>query len=89
MIFLTARYFLTTFWRARDAGDTQLARVSIAFLFGLIAYAVTAFFLSSELQKALWIFVGIALALDVMSRRLPSQRSGAPDAGKSIPISPE
>jgi O-antigen ligase len=89
VIFLTARYFLTAFWRARDAGDAQLARVSIAFLFGLIAYAVTAFFLSSELQKALWIFVGIALALDVMSRRLPSRRSGAPNAGKNIPISPE
>ena len=89
VIFLTARYFLTAFRRARDAGDTQLARVSIAFLFSLVAYAVTAFFLSSELQKPLWILVGIALALDAMSRRLPSRRSGAANAGKSIPIRPE
>jgi O-antigen ligase len=72
VIVLTAFSFLVVSRRARDAGDTYLARVSVALLFSLIVYAVTAFFLSSELQKPLWILVGLAVALDVVSRRLPS-----------------
>jgi O-antigen ligase len=69
VIVLTARYFVIVHRRARRARDELLTRVSIAFLFSLLAYTVSAFFLSNELQKPLWILAGIALALDVMSRR--------------------
>ena len=71
VIALTASSFVMAFRRARAAGDTYLARVAISLFFSLMVYAVTAFFLSSELQKPLWILVGIAVALETMSRRLP------------------
>lgn len=69
VIALTAATFSTVFLRARRARDTHLARASISLLLSLLAYAVTAFFLSSELQKPLWILTGIALALDRLSRQ--------------------
>jgi O-antigen ligase len=72
VIALTAWSFLGVARRARDANDVYLVRVSVSLLLSLIVYAVTAFFLSSELQKPLWILVGLAVALDVMSRRLPA-----------------
>jgi O-antigen ligase len=86
VIALTASSFLIVFRRARSAGDEYLARVSIALLFSLVVYAITALFLSSELQKPLWILVGIALALDVMSRQLPvdtRRERGAPDRARA------
>ena len=68
---------LGTFWfcvrsyrRARAHGHELLQRYSLAVAVGLLGYVIGAIFLSNELSKALWVLVGIALALDAMTRRL-------------------
>jgi O-antigen ligase len=82
LLFLTGRSLIRSFGRARAAGDLDLQRFSLAFLVSLVGYALSAIFLSNQLAKALWLLVGIALALDVMTRRLgPRAAAGAYDAG--------
>jgi O-antigen ligase len=62
-------YLWRSYRRGGAAGDSVIQRLSLAFAVSLVGYAVSAFFLSNQLAKGLWILVGIALALDVMSRR--------------------
>lgn len=69
LLLFTGRSLLHSFRRARAAGDLDLQRFSLAFLVSLVAYALSAMFLSNQLAKALWILVGLALALEVMTRR--------------------
>jgi O-antigen ligase len=79
LILLTGWYFVRSFRRAQKAGDLALERFSLALLLSLMGYAISAFFLSNELGKLLWILVGLALALDVMTRRLaPAPAPGGP-----------
>jgi O-antigen ligase len=68
IILLTGWYLLTAYRRAREVDDEVLRRVSAALVISLVAVAVSAIFLSSELGRALWILVGLALATDAMSR---------------------
>ena len=68
---LAARSLLVSFRRARAAGDLDLQRFSLAFLVSLVGYALSAIFLSNQLAKVVWILVGLALALDVITRALP------------------
>ena len=70
VLVFTARYLLVAFRRARAAGDRTLERFSVALLVSLLAFALSGVFLSNQLGKPLWIIVGLALALDVMSKRL-------------------
>ena len=74
VVVLTGWYFVASFRRARVQGETLLERISLALLVSLLGFALSAIFLSNELSRALWILVGLALALDVMTRRLSSQR---------------
>jgi O-antigen ligase len=74
---LTGRYLLRTAKRARALGDSRLERMAAALLVALIGYAVAGLFLSLELSKPLFILIGLALALDVVSRRAgAAARSG-------------
>ena len=75
---LTAWYCVRSFRRARAGENEVLERYSAALLVSLLGYACGAVFLSNELSKALWVLVGIALALDAITRR--STRAG-PEAG--------
>ena len=45
-------------------------RVALAAATGLVAFLVSGMFLSIELNKPLWILVGLALALEVVTRDL-------------------
>lgn len=65
---LTASYFLRAFRRASAAGDEPMRRMVAALLLGLVSVVITSFFLSNELGRALWIFVGLALALETATR---------------------
>lgn len=69
IIFVTAFYLVSSSRRGRLAGDRSIERFSLAMLVSLLGYSLSAIFLSNQLGKALWILVGMALALDVMSRR--------------------
>jgi exopolysaccharide production protein ExoQ len=69
VLLLTVWYLLGTVRRARALDDRRLERLSAALIVTLIGYAVAGFFLSLELSKPLFIIIGLALALDVMSRR--------------------
>src|SRR5439155_2706068 len=70
---LTAWYCVRSFRRARARGHDLLERYALSMLVSLLGYACGALFLSNELSKALWVFVGLALALDAITRRLPAR----------------
>lgn len=69
LLALTARSLVVTFRRARVAGDLVVQRFALGFLVSLTGYTVSGFFLSNQLAKVVWILVGLALALDTISRR--------------------
>ncbi len=66
---ITAWFLLAAFKRARAVNEEIISRFSLALLVSLFGYALSAIFLSNQLGKPLWIIVGLALAVDVMSRR--------------------
>jgi O-antigen ligase len=68
---LTFRSLIASVRRARNRGDPELARFAAALAVGLVGISVSGLFLSLELQKPLWIVIGLTLAFDVMTRRLP------------------
>jgi O-antigen ligase len=70
VVLLTAWYFTIAFRRARALGSALLERISLALLVSLLGFVLSSIFLSNELSRALWILVGLALALDVMTKRL-------------------
>jgi O-antigen ligase len=74
---VSAWYFVAAFRRARAAGEPLLERLALALLVSLVGFALSAIFLSNQLSRALWILVGLALALDVMTRRLPTMVTAA------------
>jgi putative inorganic carbon (HCO3(-)) transporter len=71
VLMLTFRTLVSSVRRARNRGDPDLARFGAALAVALIGIAVSGFFLSIELAKPLWIVIGLALAFEVMTRRLP------------------
>jgi O-antigen ligase len=74
---LTAWYLVRAALRARAVGDATLERFAAGLLVALLGYLIAGFFLSLELSKPLFILIGLALALDVMSRgRHSAQRPG-------------
>jgi putative inorganic carbon (HCO3(-)) transporter len=77
MLALTFSSLTASVRRARSRGDPDLARFAAALAVGLVGVSVSGLFLSIELAKPLWIVIGLALALDVMTRRLPESRISA------------
>jgi O-antigen ligase len=67
---LTARMYLRSFRRARAAAEQTLERFSVALLVSFTGFCFAGIFLSSQTLKPLWIMIGLALALDVMTRDL-------------------
>jgi O-antigen ligase len=67
---LTFKSLTASVRRARSRGDPDLARFGAALAVGLVGVCVSGIFLSIELAKPLWIVIGLALALDVMTRGL-------------------
>ena len=83
---LTTRYFVTAFRRAREADDRTLQLLSVALLVSLLAFSLSGIFLSNQLEKPLWILIGLALALDVITReRMPAPTLAATDRREAAP----
>jgi O-antigen ligase len=82
---LTARYLLLTIRRSRASGDPTLEKMALALLVTLCGFAISGFFLSVELNKPLWIVIGLALALDVMSRRASGRKARATAPPRAAP----
>jgi O-antigen ligase len=59
----SGRSFRRTAAQAMSSGKPFLARVSNALFLSLLAFALASIFLSAETSRALWILVGLALAL--------------------------
>lgn len=77
---LTMVYLVRASLRFKAAGRVELQRISLALLTSLIGLSVSMFFLSIGLGKSVWIFAGLALALDRMSGRgivRSARRAGA------------
>jgi O-antigen ligase len=68
----TAGSLAGSYRRAQRAGEVDLARMVVALLLALLAFLVAGAFLSAEFSKPLWILIGLALALEVMTRRRPA-----------------
>lgn len=69
ILLVSARYLIRAARRARAAADIELERYAVAAVVALLGYAVSVSFLSNELGKPIWIFAGLALALEVMTRQ--------------------
>jgi O-antigen ligase len=72
LLISTARALRRTATRAREAGEGFVAVVANALVLSLITWAITSFFLSVETSRALWILVGLSLALPKL---IPASRS--------------
>jgi O-antigen ligase len=82
---LTVRSYLTTFRRAHACGDRAIESFSIALLVAVFGFCVSMFFNSNELGKPLWIFIGLAIALE----RIPLRSAApAPAAAEPSPLAP-
>ncbi len=79
VIAMTAWYLVRVFRRARAARDDVTRIVSATLLLGLLGLAVSLGFLSIELNKPLWIIVGLTLALERMSGERVAEGARAPD----------
>jgi len=76
VIAMTAWYLVRVFRRARAAGDDVTRIVSATLLLGLLSLAVSFGFLSIELNKPLWIIVGLTIALERMSGQRETETTG-------------
>lgn len=75
----TARSLRRTARRARASGDAFLRSVANAVLVGLLAFSASSILLSTETSRALWLIVGMSLALPGMVAPPPS-RTTSPEA---------
>jgi O-antigen ligase len=64
----TALAFRRTAKRARAVGADFIARVSNALFLSLLGWSIASVFLSSEVSRALWIVIGLSLALPRLVR---------------------
>jgi O-antigen ligase len=64
----TALSFRRTAKRARAVGADFIARVSNALFLSLLGWSIASVFLSSEVSRALWIVIGLSLALPRLVR---------------------
>jgi len=76
-IVLTFAYLVRCAGRFRARGEIPLQRMSVALAVALVGLSASMLFLSIGLGHMLWIFVGLALALDRMSVRIRSDANGA------------
>jgi O-antigen ligase len=76
ILWVTARALLDLSRRARGRGDWQIRRVSNALMISLSAFAVSSLLLSTETSRALWLVVGLSLALPgiALQDQLPAER---------------
>jgi O-antigen ligase len=75
----TALSLRRTARRARAAGDSFLRSVGNAVLVGLLAFSASSLLLSTETSRALWMIVGLSLALPAMVAPPPT-RAASPEA---------
>jgi putative inorganic carbon (hco3(-)) transporter len=59
--------------RCRDSGPTLLSQVALGIQAGLIAYAVSAFFLSAEYEKLFWLVVFLSACVSALAGREPDK----------------
>ena len=72
LLFLTlllaaARSLLRSALRSRARGDRFMEGVATASLIGLAAFAVSSFTISTETSRAMWLLIGLSLALSAMT----------------------
>jgi O-antigen ligase len=82
---LTAIYLVRSAMRFRVAGRLELQRISLALVTALVGLSVSMFFLSIGLGKAVWIFAGLALALDRISQHELVRQTGRAGAPSTTP----
>ncbi len=67
LLVAAARSLLQSARRARAAGDRFIEGVATALLIGLAAFAVSSFTISTETSRALWLLIGLSLALSAIT----------------------
>ncbi len=84
---ITFAYLVRAAKRFRRAAREQLWRMTVALTVSYVGLCTALVFLSIELGHMLWAFVGLAVALDAMSRRSLDQENAA--AAKAKELVPE
>lgn len=69
LLVLTLLYLARSGRRFKEAGAVAARRYTAALMVSVVGLAVATIFLSYQFGRALWIYVGLALALDRMSSR--------------------
>jgi O-antigen ligase len=77
LLISTGRALRRAALRAREAGEEFIAVVANALLLGLITWAITSLFLSTETTRAFWMVMGLCLALPKL---LPADAGGPESA---------
>jgi putative inorganic carbon (HCO3(-)) transporter len=70
VLLLALRTLIRALRRARRARAPALEQFSAALIASFVAFCFSGIFLSNQLLKPLWIMIGLALALEVMTGRL-------------------
>ncbi|HEY2935380.1 MAG TPA: O-antigen ligase family protein [Gaiellaceae bacterium] len=74
ILVLAGRTCLGARRRARRLREREIELASVALLVGLVAFAIGGVFLSIQLNKPLWILIGLALSLEAMlAARAPEE----------------
>jgi O-antigen ligase len=69
LLLLAGHMLVRSFLRAHRAGDQVLQRIAMALILSFFGFAVSMIFASLEYGKPLWILIGLALALDALTRQ--------------------
>ncbi len=81
LLISTGRWLRRTARLAFERGEDFVGHVANALVVGLVAWAVSSLFLSSETSRPLWMLIGLSLALP----KLLESTTEAPDAGADEP----
>ncbi len=82
---ITGFYLVRSSLRFRASGRFELQRVSLALMTALVGLCVSMFFLSIGLGHAVWIFAGLALALDRIAQHGLARAAGRAGAPSTTP----
>jgi O-antigen ligase len=71
LLLAAARSLLQSARRARAAGERFIEGIATALLIGLTAFSVSSFTISTETSRALWLLIGLSLALSAITATPP------------------
>ena len=82
VLFGAAKSLRATGRRGRDAANDLVASCANALFVSLLAFCVSSVFLSTETSRALWLMIGLSIALPSIQERAMLESPGHGDVGR-------